>query len=75
VVKESACQYRRPEFDLSLGQEAPLEGEMAIHSSILDWEINEQRCLVGYNPWDCKELDTTERLTLYLTFRRDFTKK
>ena len=23
-----------------------------------------QRSLVGYNPWDCKELDTTEQLTL-----------
>ena len=73
MVKESACQCRRPEFDLSLDQEAPLEGEMAIHSSILDWEINEQRSLVRYSPWDGKELDTTERLTLYLTFRRDFT--
>ena len=23
-----------------------------------------QRSLVGYSPWDCKELDTTEQLTL-----------
>ena len=75
MVKESACQYRRPEFDLSLDQAAPLEGEMAIHSSILDWEINEQRSLVGYSPWDCKESDTAQRLTLNLTFRRDITKK
>ena len=40
VGKESACsagdclQYRRPEFD-PLGQEAPLEKEMATHSNIL----------------------------------------
>ena len=75
MLKESACQCRRPEFDLSLDQAAPLEGEMAIHSSILDWEINEQRSLVGYSPWDCKESDTAQRLTLNLTFRRDITKK
>ena len=42
----------------SLGQEDPLEKGKAIHSSILAWRI----------PWTCwghKELDTTERLSLY----------
>jgi len=34
--KESACQCRRHG---SLGQEDPLEKEMATHSSILAWEI------------------------------------
>ena len=43
----------------SLGRQDPLEKEMATHSSILDWEIQEQRSLVGYSPWDCKESDTT----------------
>ena len=33
----------------SLGQENPLEKEMATHSSILAWEIHEQRNLVGYS--------------------------
>ena len=33
----------------SLGQEDPLEKEMATHSSILAWEIHGQRSLVGYN--------------------------
>jgi len=33
----------------SLGQENPLEKEMATHSSILAWEIHEQRSLVGYS--------------------------
>ena len=32
----------------SLGQEDPLEEEMATHSSILDWRIHGQRSLVSY---------------------------
>ena len=35
--KESICQCRRHEFD-PLGQEHPLEKEMATCSSILVWE-------------------------------------
>ena len=30
----------------------------------LPGESHEQRNLVGYSPWGCKELDTTEQLTL-----------
>ena len=38
-----------------LGQEDPLEEEMATHSSILAWrEHHEERSLVGYSPWGCK---------------------
>ena len=49
----------------SLGQEDPLEKEMATHSSILTWEIlHGQRSLVGYSPWGYKESDTTEQLSL-----------
>ena len=46
----------------SLGREDPLEKEMAIHSSTLAWKIPwmEERSLVGYSPWGCKESDTTE---------------
>ena len=33
---------------------------MAIHSSILSWEIPRTEDLTGYSPWDHKELDTTE---------------
>ena len=44
----------------SLGQEDPLEMEMATHSSTLAWEIPWTEDLVGYSPWDCKELDMTE---------------
>ena len=45
----------------TLGQEHPLEEEMATHSSILAWKIPGkyscpgksagQRSLVGYSPW------------------------
>ena len=37
--KELACQWRRHGFDPSLGQQDPLEKEMATHSSILAWKI------------------------------------
>ena len=39
----------------SLGQEDPLEKEMATHSSILAWKILWKRSLVGYSPWGRKE--------------------
>ena len=35
----------------SLGQEDPLEKEMATDSSILAWKIHRQRSLQGYSPW------------------------
>ena len=38
----------------SLGQEGPLEREMAIQSSILAWEIPWADNLEGYSLWDCK---------------------
>ena len=44
-----------------LGWEDPLEKGMAIHTPLF-WpgEFHEL-----YNPWGCKELDTTERLSLH----------
>ena len=42
-----------------LGQEVPLEEEMATHSRILAWEIPWTEEPGG--PWGCKESDTTER--------------
>ena len=38
---------------------------MAIHSSILAWEIPWTEEPAGYNSWGHKELDTIEQLTLY----------
>ena len=43
-----------------LGQEDPLEKEMAPHSSTLAWKIPWMEELVGYSPWGCKKSDTTE---------------
>ena len=41
-----------------LGQEDPLEKEMATHSSTpLPGEFHEKRTWAGYSPWDPKELD------------------
>ena len=44
----------------SLGQEDPLEKEIATHSSTPPGKSHGQRSLVGYILWGCKELDTTE---------------
>ena len=45
----------------TLGQEDPLEEELATHSSILAWKITYgQRSLAGYSPRDCKELGITD---------------
>ena len=46
----------------SLGQEDPLEKELATHSSSLPGESHGWRSLVGYSPWGRIESDTTERL-------------
>ena len=39
----------------SLGQEGPLEEEMATHSSIVPGESHGQRSLAGYSPWGHRE--------------------
>ena len=52
----------------NLGQEDPLEEEMATHSSIRKWQPTPvfmpgkphgPSSLAGYSPWGCKEWDTT----------------
>ena len=53
--KESACQCRRLWFSPQIGED-PREKEMATHSSILAWEIREQRNLAGYSPWGRKRV-------------------
>ena len=52
AIQETQIQF--------LGQEDPLEKGMATHSISLHGEFHGQRSLAGYNPWGCKELDTTE---------------
>ena len=49
----------------SLGQEDPLEKEMATHSSTLAWKIPwMEEPGAGYCPWGHKELDIAERVHL-----------
>ena len=43
-----------------LGQEDPLEKEVATHSNILVWKIHGWRSLAGYSPWGRKESDLTD---------------
>ena len=47
-----------------LGQEHPLEKEMATHSRFLPEKFHGQRSLVGYSLKDCKELHTTEQIIM-----------
>ena len=57
--KESACKYERPGFDPWVGK-IPWRREWQTNPVFLPREFHGQRSLVGYSPWDCKELDTTE---------------
>ena len=51
----------------SLGQEDPLEKEMAIHSNILPWKIPWTEELGGLQSMGRKESDTTERLHFHFS--------
>ena len=62
--KESTCQCG--DQVRSLGQEDPLEKEMATHSNILAQRIPQTEETGGCSPWGGKESDTTEGLTLLL---------
>ena len=48
----------------SLGQEDSLENGMLTTPVFLPGEFHGQRSLVAYSPWDHKELDMSERLTV-----------
>ena len=49
----------------SLGQEDPLEEEMATHAGILAWRIPWSGSLKGYSPCAREESDTTEQTCLH----------
>ena len=49
----------------------PEEDEMATHSSVLVWRIPWTDGPGGYSPWGCRELDTTEQLSLTFTSEED----
>ena len=55
-----------------LGQEDPLEKEMAIHSVFLPRKSHGQRTLAGYSPWDCKsQTQHSNQSTSYLPYSLD----
>ena len=43
-----------------------LEEETATHSSILVWKIIWTEDMVGYSPWEHKESDTNEQLSIHV---------
>ena len=57
----------------SLGQEDPLEKEMATRSSILAWRIPWTEEPGGlHSPWSCRELDTTKATYRYANRDKNF---
>ena len=59
--KESTCQFRRHRRHGLIPGWGDLVGEeMATHSVFLPGKSHGQKSLVGYSPWGCKELNTTE---------------
>ena len=59
VKNPLAMQETQETQVLSLGQEDPLEEEIASHSSILAGKSHVQRSLAGYSLWGPKELEMT----------------
>ena len=59
----------------SLGQEDPLEKGWLSTPVFLPGEFHGQRSLEGYSPWDLKELDTIEYLTLFFFFQVNIVEK
>ena len=60
-------QCGRPGFNPWVGK-IPWRREKLPTPVFLLGEFHGQRSLVSYSPWGCKELDTTELLTLSLLF-------
>ena len=52
----------------SLGQEDPLEKEIATYSTFLPGEFHGQRSLADYSPWARNKSDPTEQATLGLSY-------
>ena len=50
----------------SLGQEDPLEKEMATHSSVLAWKVPWTEKPGSYDPWGLKESDMTVHILLLI---------
>ena len=67
---KNLLQCRRPGFGSWVG-EILWRREWLPTLIFLPGEFLGQRSLVGYSLWDCKELNTTEQLTLLLLLLKD----
>ena len=67
VVKRICLQCRRPGFDPWVWK-IPWRRAWQPALVFLPGAFHGQRSLEGYSPWGLKESDTTERLTLSLSF-------
>ena len=63
--EEVSSNAKRPGFD-PLDGKVPWRREQIRTPVFLPREFDGKRSLLGYSPWDCKELETTEQLTLRL---------
>ena len=62
MVKNLPAMWKTWVSSLGLGK------GMTTHSTILAWRIPWMEEPAVYNPWGCKEPDTTDRLTLSFIF-------
>ena len=69
--KEATCQLRRRRFKPWVGK-SPWRREWQSTPIFLPGKSHGQGSLVGYGSWDCKESDTTERLSVTLQERGIF---
>ena len=67
-------QCGRPGFNPWIGK-IPWRREMLSTPVFLPGEFHRQKSLVGYYPWGHKELDVTERLSLYTLLLRQWKKE
>ena len=62
--KESACQFRRHEFDLWIWK-IPWRRKWQPTPAFLPGKFHGQRSLAGCTPWGCKESEMTEHTYTY----------
>ena len=67
----NCLQCRRPRFD-PWDRKIPWRRKWQPTPVFLPRKSHGQRSLVGYSPWDCKESDATEQLTLSLHFNVEY---
>ena len=68
MVKNLPMQEMQEMWVQSLGQEDPLEKEMATHSSVLAWKIPQTEELGGLQFIALHELDSTEHTCTHFAY-------